>query len=149
MNSGEIVVRVFNGTDRSGLAGTVQTDLDGRGYYTAGASNWSRTYAGVARVAFGVEGVQQGYTVARNFSEYELVLDTRKGKTVDVVMGELYEGELVPLLDPKLDPDLPLTAPAECLNPRLIEPEPAPRTLPDDPFATPSPSATPTTTPSP
>ena len=151
MNSGEIVVRVFNGTDRSGLAAKVLTDLDGRGYYPAGASNWSRTYAGVARIAFGVEGVQQGYTVARNFPEYELVLDTREGHTVDIVMGELYDDSagLVPLLDPALDPELPLSAPAECLNPRLIDPEPAPRTLPDDPFATPSPSATPTTTPAP
>jgi hypothetical protein len=143
MNSGEVVVRVFNGTQRSGLAGTVLSDLEGRGYYGAGATNWSRTYAGVARVAFGVDGVQQGYTVARNFPEYELILDTREGPTVDVVMGELYEGELVPLLDPTLDAELPLSAPAACLNPRLIDPEPAPRTLPDDPFASPSPSATP------
>jgi hypothetical protein len=149
MNSGEVVVRVFNGTERSGLAGTVLTDLEGRGYYGAGASNWTRTYAGVARIAFGVEGVQQGYTVARNFSDYELILDSRKGPTVDIVLGELYEGELVPLLDPTLDSELPLSARAECLNPRLIEPEPAPRSIPEDPFASPSPSSSPSTTPSP
>ena len=151
MDSGEIVVRVFNGTDRSGLAGKVLNDLEGRGYYGAGASNWSRTYAGVARIAFGVEGVQQGYTVARNFPEYEMVLDNRKGPTVDVVMGDLYDDAagLVPLLDPALDADLPLSAPGECLNARLIEPEPAPRTLPDDPFASPSPSSSPSSTPSP
>jgi hypothetical protein len=147
MDSGQIVVRVFNGTDRSGLAGTVLSDLEGRGYYGAGATNWARSYAGVARIAFGVDGVQQGYTVARNFPEYELVLDTRKGPTVDVVMGELYGVELVPLLDPSLDATLPLSAPAACLNPRLIDLEPAPRTVPDDPFASPSPSLTLTPTP--
>jgi hypothetical protein len=149
MDSGLVVVRVFNGTDRSGLAGTVLSDLEGRGYYGAGATNWARTYAGVARIAFGVDGVQQGYTVARNFPEYELILDSRKGPTVDVVMGDLYEGELVPLLDPSLDATLPLSAPAACLNPRLIEPELAPRTVPDDPFASPSPSSSPSSTPSP
>jgi hypothetical protein len=151
MDSGQIVVRVFNGTDRSGLAAKVLSDLEGRGYYGAGATNWSRTYAGVARIAFGVDGVQQGYTVARNFPDYELILDTRKGPTVDVVMGELYNDAtgLVPLLDASLDATLPLSAPAACLNARLIEPEPAPRTLPDDPFASPSPSSSPSSTPSP
>lgn len=144
MDSGEIVVRVFNGTERSGLAGTVLSDLEGRGYYGAGATNWSRTYDGVARIMFGVDGVQQGYTVARNFPEFELVLDTRAGPTVDIVMGEAYEMELVPLLDPGLDPTLPLSAPAACENARLIDPEPAPRTLPANPFASTSPTATPT-----
>jgi hypothetical protein len=149
MDSGTIVVRVFNGTDRSGLAGTVLSDLEGRGYYGAGATNWARTYAGVARIAFGVDGVQQGYTVARNFPEFEIVLDSRSGSTVDVVMGELYDDAagLVPLLDPSLAVTLPLSAPAACLNPRLIEQEPAPRILPKDPFASPSPS--PSLTPSP
>ncbi len=148
MNSGEIVVRVFNGTDRSGLAGAVLSDLTGRGYYDGGAFNWRRSYDGGARVMFGVDGVHQGYTVARNFPEYELILDTREGSTVDVVMGEAYESELVPLLDSSLDPTLPLSARFSCLNARLIEAEPGPRTLAVDPFA-PLPSASPSATPSP
>ncbi len=145
----EIVVRVFNGTKRSGLAGTVQSDLEGRGYYGGGALNWSRTYDGVARIMFGVDGVQQGYTVARNFPDFELVLDSRPGATVDVVMGDAYDDAagLVPLIDPSMDSELPLSAPAKCESARLIDPEPAPRTLPEDPFATPSPSASPSTSP--
>jgi len=143
MDSKDVAVRVLNGTKRSGLAGTVLTDLEGRGYYGLGAANWSRSYDGVARIMFGVDGVQQAYTVARNFPDYELILDSRKGPTVDVVMGEAYENELVPLLDSSLDPTLPLSARAECLNARLIDPEPAPRTLPDNPFASPEPSASP------
>ncbi len=141
MDAAKVAVRVRNGTDRSGLAGTVMSDLEGRGYVALGADNWSRSYDGVARISFGVNGVQQAYTVARNFPEYELILDTRKDTTVDVVMGSAYEGELVPLTDPSLSSDLPLSAYAECLNARLIEPEPAPRNLPPDPFASPSPSA--------
>ena len=143
MDTGDVLVRVFNGTSRSGLAGTVLTDLEGRGYFGAGASNWSRTYDKTARIMFGVDGVVQGYTVARNFVNPELILDSRPGVTVDVVVGSDYGGELVPLSDPSLDPKLPLSAPAQCENPRLIDPEPAPRILPHDPRVSAKPSASP------
>ncbi len=103
MDTGDVLVRVFNGTTRPGLAGTVLSDLEGRGYFGAGAANWSRTYAGDARIMFGVEGVREGYTVARNFVNPELILDTRPGVTVDVVVGADYSGELVPLIDPSLE----------------------------------------------
>jgi hypothetical protein len=143
MDTGDVLVRVFNGTTRAGLAGTVLTDLEGRGYFGGGAANWSRTYAGTARIMFGVDGIREGYTVARNFVNPELILDTRKGVTVDVVVGADYSGELVALTDPSLDPTVPLSAPAQCENARLIEPEPAPRNLPVDPRVSASPSASP------
>ena len=144
MDTGDVLVRVFNGTDRSGLAGTVLTDLEGRGYFGAGAGNWSRTYGRDARIMFGVDGIREGYTVARNFANPELVLDTRKGVSVDVVVGAEYSGELVPLEDLLDDAELPLSAPSQCESARLIEPEPAPRDLPVDPRVSASPSASPT-----
>jgi hypothetical protein len=143
LDTGKVVVRVLNATTRSGLAGTVTTDLTGRGYYTLDPSNWSRTYEGEARIAFGVDGVQAGYTVARNFKNPELVLDTRKGAVVDVVVGATYGNELVAQTDPSLSPTLPLSARAQCENPRLIVAEPAPRDVPKDPRVSVSPSASP------
>ena len=143
MHTGDVLVRVFNGTSRSGLAATVLTDLEGRGYSGGGAANWGRTYDKTARIMFGVDGIVEGYTVARNFVNPELILDTRKGVTVDVVVGADYGGELVPLTDPSLDPKLLLSAPAQCENPRLIDPEPAPKHLAPDPRVSASPSASP------
>lgn len=144
MDTGEVLVRVFNGTARAGLAGTVLTDLEGRGYYVAGAANWTRTYDGTARIMFGVDGIREGYTVARNFLDPELILDTRPGVTVDVVVGAEYGTELVPLTELSADSELPLSAPAQCENARLIDPEPAPKNLPVDPRVSASPSASPT-----
>jgi hypothetical protein len=143
MATGDVLVRVFNGTDRAGLAGAVLTDLTGRGYYGGGAGNWSRTYAGDARIMFGVDGIREAYTVARNFVNPEFILDTRKGVTVDVVVGADYSGELVPLTDPSLDPKVALEAPGPCEKARLIVPEPAPRVLAVDPRVSASPSASP------
>ena len=147
MDTGDVYFRVFNGTSRAGLAGTVLTDLEGRGYAGGGSANWSRTYDHTARIMFGVDGIRQGYTVARNFENPELILDSRKGLTVDVVVGTDYSGELVPLTDPSLDPKLPLSAPAQCENARLIDPEPAPKNIPADPRISTSPSKSPSPSP--
>lgn len=142
--AGQVVVRTMNGTDISGLAGKVLEDLSGRGYYTDSAINWSRTYEGTARIMVGPEGIAQGYTVARNFKDYEIVLDDRTGPTVDVVLGTAYD-DLRVFTDPLLASDLELSTDARCLPAEFINPEPAPRTLPKDPFAVPSvsPSASP------
>ncbi|HEX7589523.1 MAG TPA: LytR C-terminal domain-containing protein, partial [Demequinaceae bacterium] len=143
MATGDVLVRVFNGTDRAGLAGAVLTDLTGRGYYGGGAGNWSRTYAGTARISFGVDGIREAYTVARNFVNPEFILDTRPGVIVDVVVGADYSGELVALADPSLDPTVPLEAPGPCEKARLITPEPAPKHIPVDPRVSASPSPSP------
>ncbi|WP_296665740.1 LytR C-terminal domain-containing protein [Demequina sp.] len=145
-----VAVRVLNGTTVSGLAGRVTEDLEGRGFLSLATGNWGRDYSDTVRVAFGPDGVQHGYTVARQFAEAELVLDNREGSLVDVVLGEGFAASpsLRSVLSPELAPDLPLAANAECLPVNLVTPEPAPRNLPENPLdpvvtasATPSPSA--------
>ncbi|WP_062383297.1 LytR C-terminal domain-containing protein [Demequina iriomotensis] len=128
-------VRVLNGTGISGLAGAVSTELDDRNYVIVSTSNWSRTYQDNVRLYFGPDGIRQAYTVARNFDgEVDMVLDNREGSLVDVVLGEAYEsGNLRSELDAELAPGTSLTANAECLPASLITPEPAPRSLPDNP----------------
>ena len=144
LEEGTVVVRVQNGTDVQGLAGRTLDNLIGRGFIDGGASNWRGDYDEVARIMFGVEGVQQAYTVARHFEEYEMILDTREGRTVDVVLGVRFDG-LVSQRDVILAAEEPLEAPARCLQAQFITAvEPGPATLPDDPTepeATPSPSA--------
>ncbi len=146
----QVAVRVLNATDVSGLAGRVNDDLVGRGYVSIALGNWGRTYSATARIAFGPDGVQQAYTVARNFESAEMVLDNREGTLVDIVLGEAFADhpQLRSVLAPELAQDLPLAANAECLPVDLVIPEPAPRNLPDNPLdpepvpsATPSPSA--------
>jgi hypothetical protein len=39
------------------------------------------------RIVFGPQGLAQAYTVAAQFKDAKLALDTRKGKSVDVVLG--------------------------------------------------------------
>ncbi|MBN2177387.1 MAG: LytR C-terminal domain-containing protein [Demequinaceae bacterium] len=126
----EVLVRVRNSTDKQGLASTALTDLVGRGFQSGGANNFEEfVFDGTARIVFGVNGVQEGYTVARHFEDPVLVLDSRNGAGVDVILGTQYD-RLVPLYSTDLDPTLILTAPAECLPASLISPILAPSRYP-------------------
>jgi hypothetical protein len=141
----DIYVRVLNGTETPRLATSTLNTLEGRGFQPAGAGNWTRPYSQTARIMFGEEGVQQAYTLARQFSAYELVLDNRTGPSVDVVLGDAFANDatLREPLDPELDETAPLVAPGPCLRADLVQAEPAPRILPDipDPSASESPSS--------
>jgi hypothetical protein len=147
----EVAVRVLNGTDQDGLASTTLEDLVGRGFVGLGATNWSQTYPNTARIMFGETGVQKAYTLALQFPEAEMVLDTRTNATVDVVLGAKFKShaQLVDQLDPQLDPTVPLTANVPCLPVTQVEPEPAPRIYPKDPLAPESPTPTPSPSTSP
>jgi len=148
LEPGEVAVRVLNGTDRPGIAGTTLADLEGRGFVPLAATNWSRDYKFSARIMFGATGVQKAYTLALQFPSHELVLDTRDNATVDVVLGDEFQG-IVEQLDPGLDPDIPLAANQPCLPVNQVDPEPAPRIYPADPLAPPEPSTSPSASTSP
>lgn len=146
LETSEVAVRVLNGTTKPGLAATTAEDLEGRGFVILGATNWGREYGETARIMFGETGLQKAYTVALQFTDAEMVLDTRTNATVDVVLGAKFDS-IVKQLDPQLDPDTPLVANVPCLPVSQIEPEPAPRIYPKDPLAPPSPTPTPTPSP--
>lgn len=140
----EVAVRILNGTDKAGLAGSAADDLEGRGFVITNVGNWSRSYGETVRIMYGESGLVQAYTLATYFTNSELVLDTRENTVVDVVLGDKYAAAtLRGQLAPELEADVPLTASVQCLPLSLIAPEPAPRTIPDDPFATASPSPSP------
>ncbi|MFV0633932.1 LytR C-terminal domain-containing protein [Demequina sp.] len=145
LDPGQVVVRVNNATDTSGLAGSVSSTLDGRGFVTVGTANWNRDYEDYVQIRFGADGVQQAYTLARQFNEAELVLDSREGITVDLILGDEFAEapQLREPLAPELDPDVVLTADGECRSASLVDAEPAPRILPENPLAEASPTPSP------
>lgn len=147
MESSQVTVRVLNGSEKQGLAGTTLEVLRGRGYVGVGATNWNRTYGESVRIQFGDEGLRQAYTVAANFPNYVMVLDNRKGAVIDIILGELFEtNKIRPQYAPELDATVELTSPVQCLPIDLVPREPAPRIIPLDPLApivTPSPSPSP------
>lgn len=141
LSTDQIVVRISNGTDTQGLAGSVEQTLEGRGFVTVGAVNWSRTYDDTVLILFGEQGVAHAYTLARQFEDAELVLDNREDITLDLVLGEEFAAApaLREPLAPELDTSLPLTADGECRPAGLVVAQPAPRTLPENPLAEASP----------
>ncbi len=146
----QVAVRVRNGSDKTGLARDTLAVLSGRGYVatTPGATNWdNRTYADSIRIQFGVEGLRQAYTVARNFPTVEYVLDTREGAVVDVILGATFDvKQMRPPYAPELDATVPLVAPTLCLPVGRTPKQPAPHIIPVDPLA---PVASPSPSPSP
>ena len=141
----QVVVRVNNGTDVSGLAGNTASTLEGRGFVVTGAVNWSRDYSGTVRILYGEQGLQHAYTLATHFTDADLVLDTRDDITLDLILGDRFgeSPQLRELLSPELDMELPLSPSGECLPVTLIDAQPAPRTLPENPLAEAEPSASP------
>ena len=153
MAADQVVVRVLNGTEETGLAGSTLEVLTGRGYVSVGAANWNRTFSGAVRIQFGEEGLRQAYTVARNFPNVELVLDNRAGAVVDIILGAEFDTTNIRAQGaPELDNTVPLTSLVPCLPIAVVPTEPAPRIIPVDPLApivTPSPTPTPEPTPAP
>ncbi len=145
----QVVVRVRNATDKTGLARDTLSTLTGRSYVGVGATNWdNRTYAKTIRIQFGEDGLRQAYTVSRNFPVYEMVLDTRKGAVVDIILGANFEvSQMRPAYAPELDATTPLVGPLQCIPVDRIAKQPAPHIIPADPLA-PIPSATPSPSPS-
>ena len=133
----EVVVRVSNATQTSGLASSVAETLRGRNFEVVNTTNWTRGYGEHVQILYGREGLQHAYTLATHFERVELVLDTREDITLDLILGEQFAADpaLREMLSPELASNLPLAARGECLPLHLITAQPAPRTLPENPFA--------------
>lgn len=113
VSADQITINVLNGAGRSGLAKQTATDLGARGFLIAVVDNAS-VDATATRVAFGVNGVAQAYTVAAHIPNAVLYLDARADATVDVILGSSFEA-LTDAAATGLDPAVPLVAPAGCV----------------------------------
>ncbi|MDO5492481.1 MAG: LytR C-terminal domain-containing protein [Nesterenkonia sp.] len=98
-----VTVDVYNVTNRPGLAGGVAEDLSDRGYRVGQVDS---DYAGDTGfdviIRAGDRGLRQAYTLQQEYSRTYLDVDDRDGFTVDLVIGDEYEG-MVPTEDVVLE----------------------------------------------
>jgi len=89
-----VKVRVYNATDRLGLARTVAGQLRRRGFSIAATSNDpladSRQVLGVGELRYGALGAPQAQLVSWQFPGIRLAEDPRTDAVVDVAIGPAF-----------------------------------------------------------
>ncbi len=116
----DISANVLNGTDEQGLASRTAATLQNRGVEVGNLADGT-PYGGAVQITTGPLGVTAAYTLAGLFNGAQIVLDDREDATVDVLLGEAFEGVLSEG-EVTLDPEAPIPAPEGC---RPIEDEEA------------------------
>jgi len=90
----DVKVRVYNAADGSEpLAGANEDVLSERGFTIVDTGNWVEKL-GQSEVRFGTKGITRAYTLAAQYPDVRLVLDDRKGGTVDLLVGDEYSPPL-------------------------------------------------------
>lgn len=89
----KVVVNVYNGTTRNGLAAKVATAFDLRGFAVGKIANDPRhaKVSGVAEIRYGAKGKAAAQLVAAQLSGAKLVKDARRTAAVDLVLGAKYQ----------------------------------------------------------
>lgn len=124
LDNAAVQVNVYNGSDRAGLAGITADQLRGRGFTVVSTDNYPNIDVPV-QLLFGVDGIDAAYTLAAQFADPTLVLDTREDVSVDLVLGEDFAG-LVEANTVELDPSTSLEGVAGCVPVEEIDPVPGP-----------------------
>ena len=109
-----VPVAVFNGSSRTGLASETANAVSTRGFVVSETGNYPETISWPVQISFGAEGLAGATTLAAHLDDAVLVLDTRTGPGIDLVLGEAFPG----LVDPAtvlLDPTLPMAAAPGCI----------------------------------
>lgn len=129
----ELDVRIFNGSELSGLARLLGENFTERGIKN-NTGDFDGEYSGSVLITSGIEGVPHAYTLARLFKDPVINVDARPGTIVDLVLGknitsmvEQSAVEAIPA-DAKLK-SLPNCKPAEKLAAATLPPAP-PHTTP-------------------
>jgi hypothetical protein len=91
----KVKVRVYNGTDKAGLAKTVADGLHKRGYAIATTGNDPlaevRKVAGVGELRYGKSGTDQAVLLSMQFPGITPVEDPRTDAVVDIAVGPTYK----------------------------------------------------------
>lgn len=87
-----IGIRVYNSTQRTGIAGDASALLRARGFDVLATGNdpTSRRVRGTAQIRYGAAGKDAASIVAAAVPGATLVADGRAGQTVDVALGPAY-----------------------------------------------------------
>lgn len=90
-----IQVRVYNGTDREGLAKQVAGELRSRGFVVLSTANDPlvdiREVRGSAEIRYGPKGAKQADMVRRQVPGAKVFKDVREDAVVDVALGSAYQ----------------------------------------------------------
>lgn len=87
----QVTVNVYNGTSRSGLAGSTSAELVERGY-TAGEVGNTREAGDIATIVYGPDGYLAAQSLLAQVGDATLSLDDREDTTVDLLIGDDFEG---------------------------------------------------------
>jgi LytR cell envelope-related transcriptional attenuator len=91
LKSSQVVVRVYNGGDRRGLAADVGRSLRGRGFRVTVTTNTVEKIKKTVIVGAGVDNPEVKF-VKTFFKEAQVRSDNRVDRTVDVLVGNKYGG---------------------------------------------------------
>ncbi|KAB7789616.1 LytR C-terminal domain-containing protein [Bifidobacterium leontopitheci] len=89
-NYANVKVRVLNGTDSAGFARAVGQALQNRQFSVVGFANYKSTKVERTTIYFGKNAINDAYTLNTNFTDAVMVMDDRKDKLVDVVIGATF-----------------------------------------------------------
>jgi hypothetical protein len=120
----DVHLRIFNASGVVGLAGANSSVLAARGFDVGSTANYSERVT-LNELRFGRKGIVAAYTVAAQFPKMRMVLDARKGGTVDLIVGEKYDKPLDEA-DVTIASDAPLKNAPGCKPAKELTPAPAP-----------------------
>jgi hypothetical protein len=105
----QVKVNVYNATSTSGLAGKTATAIESRGFAVGRVENdpVGKAIAGTAQIRYGPKGEQAAQTLLLQVPGAELVALQRKGKTVDLAVGDAFTG-----LAPKAEVEAAMASPS-------------------------------------
>jgi LytR cell envelope-related transcriptional attenuator len=89
----EVTIKVYNGTDKAGLADSVTSEFANRGFKTKKPAENKKKFKGVAQLRYGPATVGKAHLLKAYFlAQAEPQYDPkRKGDVVDVVVGDDYQ----------------------------------------------------------
>ncbi|PZF83601.1 LytR C-terminal domain-containing protein [Jiangella anatolica] len=108
----DVLVNVYNSTDRNGLASAIAREVRGRGFTVVDVDNdpLDRTIAGTAEVRSRPDDQAAAELVATMVPGAVYVPDERTEATIDLVLGEAFEA----LADPAAPPPTPAAGLEPC-----------------------------------
>ncbi len=84
-------VRVLNGTKFVGFARAVGGALENREFQITDILNYKSNAIERTTIYYGVNAINQAYTVNANFNDAKMVMDNRQDDLIDVVVGASFD----------------------------------------------------------
>ncbi|MDF7663092.1 LytR C-terminal domain-containing protein [Bifidobacterium sp. ESL0763] len=86
----EVKIRVLNGTKFVGFAKAVGEALSNRHFTVTNVSNYTSQKIERTTIYYGVNSIDEAYTLNSNFNDAKMVMDNRQDKLVDVIVGATF-----------------------------------------------------------